>query len=62
MCESDAYLDKGDEEVLLMESVDAMEPAGEDAWRLVDLFGDQKIVTYRIKRMNLIEHRIRFEA
>jgi predicted RNA-binding protein len=61
MCESNAYLNKGDEEVLLMESVDAMEPAGDDAWRLVDLFGDQTTVKGRIKRMSLVDHRIIFE-
>jgi predicted RNA-binding protein len=62
MCESNAYLDTGNEEVLIMESVDAMEPDGQHGWRLVDLFGDQKTVKYRIKRMNLVEHRIIFEA
>lgn len=45
-----------------MELVDAMEPAGEDGWRLVGLFGDRKTVNYRIKRMNLVDHRIVFEA
>jgi len=62
VCESNAYLTKGDEELLIMESVDVLESAGDDSWRLVDLFGDQKIVTYRIKCMSLVDHRIIFEA
>ena len=62
MCEADAYLDKGDEELLIMESVDMVEPDGDDSWRLVGLFGDRKTVKGRLKRMNLVNHRIIFEA
>jgi len=62
MCEANAYLDNGDEELLIMESVDMVEPDGDDSWRLVGLFGDQKTVKGRLKRMNLVSHRIIFEA
>ena len=62
MCEANAYLDKGDEELLIMESVDTVEPDGDDSWRLVGLFGDRKTVKGRLKRMNLVNHRIIFEA
>ena len=62
MCEANAYLVKDGEEELLMSSVDLVEPDGEDAWRLVGIFGDQKIVKGRIKGMNLVEHKIFFEA
>ena len=62
MCEANAYLDKGDEELLIMESVDTVEPDGDDSWQLVGLFGDQKTVKGRLKRMNLVNHRIIFEA
>ncbi|MBW2095170.1 MAG: CooT family nickel-binding protein [Deltaproteobacteria bacterium] len=62
MCESSAYLDKAGEELLIMESVDMVEPDGDDAWRLVGLFGDQKTVKGRLKEMNLVNHRIIFEA
>ncbi len=62
MCEANAYLDKGDEELLIMESVDLVAPNGDDSWRLVGLFGDQKTVKGRLKRMNLVNHRIIFEA
>jgi predicted RNA-binding protein len=45
-----------------MESVDVVEPEGEDTWRLVGIFGDQKTVKGRIRGMNLVDHRILFEA
>ena len=62
MCEANAYFDKAGEEVLIMESVDMVEPDGDNTWRLVGLFGDQKTVKGRLKRMNLVNHRIIFEA
>ena len=62
MCEANAYFDKGDEEFLIMESVDLVESDGDDSWRLVDLFGDQKTVKGRIKGMNLVNHKIIFDA
>ena len=62
MCESNAYLAKTDEELLIMESVAVLVPDGDDAWGLMDLFGEQKTVKGRIKRMDLVNHRIIFEA
>ena len=61
MCEANAYLIQGDKEELVMESVDIVEPQGEDSWRLVGIFGDQKIIKGRIKMMNLVDHKIFFE-
>jgi predicted RNA-binding protein len=62
MCEANAYLVKDGEETLLMESVDLVEPEGVDRFRLVGIFGDQITVRGKIKRMNLVDHRILFEA
>ena len=62
MCEANAYLIKEGQEQLLMESVDIVEPAGENAWKLVGIFGDQKTVKGRIKGLNLVNHKILFEA
>jgi predicted RNA-binding protein len=62
MCEANAYLVKEGQEQLLMESVDIIEPEGDDTWRLVGIFGDQKMVKGRIKGMNLVNHKILFEA
>ena len=61
MCEASAYLRKADEEYLIMESVDVVEPDDDHIWRLVDLFGDQKIVHGQLKQMNLVDHKILFE-
>ncbi len=61
MCEANAFLVKEGEEQLIMESVDLVDPDGENAWRLVDIFGDQKTVKGHIKGMNLVNHKILFE-
>jgi len=63
MCEANVYLaaEGGAEEVLCLESVDKIVPDGPDVWRLTSIFGEQKIITGRIRSMNLVEHRIIFE-
>ena len=61
MCEATAYLLKGEEEELIMESVDVVEPDKEGEFRLVNIFGDQKIIKAHLKRMNLLNHKIIFE-
>jgi predicted RNA-binding protein len=61
MCEANAYMEKNGEEVLIMESVDLVEPEGDGTFRLVGIFGNQITVKGRIKRMNLLDHRILFE-
>ncbi len=44
-----------------MESIDILEPLEEEGYRLVDIFGSQKIIKARIKAMNLVNHKILFE-
>lgn len=61
MCEADVYLVKEGQEQLIIESVDLIAPEGDSTWRLVNIFGDQKRVTGRIKEMNLVNHKILFE-
>ena len=61
MCEANAYLLKDDREELIMKSVDIIEPEGQEGFRLVDIFGDQKIIQARIKALNLVDHKILFE-
>ena len=61
MCEANAYLIKNEEEQLILEAVNIVEPEGENGYRLVDIFGDQKIIKGRIKGMNLVDHKILFE-
>jgi predicted RNA-binding protein len=62
MCEADAYLVKDGEEELLMKAVDVIEPDDDQGYRIVDIFGEQKIVRGRIKGMRLVDHKILFEA
>ncbi|WP_319407670.1 CooT family nickel-binding protein [uncultured Desulfosarcina sp.] len=61
MCEANAYMLKDGEETLLMESVDLVEPEADGSFRLVGIFGDQISIKGKIKRMNLVDHRILFE-
>lgn len=61
MCEANAYLVKDDKEQLLMESVDIIEPEDDKTWKLIGIFGDQKMVRGKIKGMKLVEHKILFE-
>ena len=61
MCEANAYLIKEGKEELLMESMDTLEPIEKDRYRLVDIFSDQEIIKARLKRMNLVDHKILFE-
>lgn len=61
MCEASAYLIKDGKEELFLESVDLIEPEG-DRLKLVNIFGEQKIIKAKIKRMSLVNHKILLEA
>ena len=61
MCEANAYILKDGQEELILESVDIVEPENEDEYRLVSIFGEQKIIKGKIKLMNLVNHKIVFE-
>jgi len=41
--------------------VDVVEPEEEGRFRLVNLFGEQKIIKGKLKSMNLVNHKILFE-
>ncbi|NOX33671.1 MAG: CooT family nickel-binding protein [Deltaproteobacteria bacterium] len=57
MCEANAYLLENDNEVLLMEAVDKVEP-DEDGIRLVSIFGEQKFIKGRIHSLSLVDHKV----
>jgi len=57
MCESNVYLKDGDNEVLIMESVDTIEPC-ENGVNLMDILGRRLFVPARIRDMTLLNHRI----
>jgi predicted RNA-binding protein len=62
MCEANAYWVNEGKEILIMESVDILEPENDNQWRLVGIFGDQKSIKGRIKGINLVNHKIFFET
>ena len=57
MCEASAYILKNGHEELLLSEVDIVEPEG-DGLRLVNIFGEQKVVRAAIHRLNLVNHKI----
>ena len=61
MCEANAYIMKDSKEDLYMESVDLMEPVGEDTYKLTSIFGDQKVLKGRILFFNLVNHKMVFD-
>lgn len=61
MCEASAYILRGDKEELILESVDLLEPQDNGEFLLVDIFGSQKTIKAKLKRMNLVDHKIVFE-
>ncbi len=62
MCEANAYILQDDQEKLILESVDLIRPQEDNGFLLVDIFGTQKIVRGKLKQMNLVDHKIIFEA
>lgn len=57
MCEASAYLIKGEEEELIMESVDTVEPEN-GGIRIVNIFGEQKFLKATIHALFLVDHKI----
>jgi len=48
MCEAHAFVLQGDKEVKLLENVDELEVEGDEV-RLINIFGEQKILKARVK-------------
>ncbi len=61
MCEATAYLLKDGDEELLLESVDLIEPEEDGNIKLVSIFGEQKVIQAKIKKMALVDHKIYLE-
>ena len=60
MCEANAYLERDGKEELILESVDIIEPE-EGKVFIRNIFGEQKILNSRIKKISLIDHKIVLE-
>lgn len=61
MCEAHAFVIKDGSEEQLLESVDEVEVNGDEV-RLVNIFGEQKIIKARIQRYSNREGKIVLEA
>jgi predicted RNA-binding protein len=61
MCEANAYIYKDGKEDLILEQVDVVEPEEGTSYRLINIFGNQKIIKGKIKLINLVNHKIVFE-
>ena len=57
MCEANAYLIKDGHDRVIMESVDILRPEGDSIY-LENIFGEKLEIKARIKKMNLVDHRI----
>jgi predicted RNA-binding protein len=60
MCEAAAYIIRDGKEELVLDSVDLLEPDNGNI-RMVNIFGEQKILPARIKRLSLVDHKIILE-
>ncbi len=57
MCEAAAYVLKNGREELVLQDVDVIEPDG-DNLRLVNIFGEQKVLRAQILSLNLVNHKV----
>lgn len=60
MCESSAYLLQDGKEELLLENVEELFNEG-DKIKIINLFGDQKIVDAKLKKISFVDNKIIFE-
>lgn len=58
MCESNAYLRKGDEEELLLEDVARIKPEADGTLALYSILGEKKMLKGVIEEIDLMAHRI----
>ena len=61
MCEANAYMLKEGKEELILEAVDILEQAEEGKIRLANIFGEQKVLDAKLKKMSLVNHKIVLE-
>ena len=61
MCEANAYLFKDGKEELILEAVDTMEHDEDGKIRIANIFGEQKVLDAKLKKMSLVNHKIVLE-
>lgn len=57
MCEANAYMLEGNEQKLIMEAVDTIEPQ-DDGIRLINIFGEQKFLKAQIYSLSLVDNKV----
>ncbi|MBW2707893.1 MAG: CooT family nickel-binding protein [Deltaproteobacteria bacterium] len=60
MCESTAYVLKDGKEEVFFEDVDALENKNNEI-KLVNIFGETKMISAKIKQFSLVDHKILLE-
>lgn len=60
MCEATAYLINDEKEELILENVDQLQREG-DTIRMINLFGDQKVIEAQIKMISFVDNKILLE-
>jgi len=60
MCEASAFIVNGNKEELFLERVDKLIPT-QDGLLLENIFGQRKVIKAKIKRLELVDHRILLE-
>ncbi len=61
MCEAHAYIIKNNREEKLLENVDQVEIEGDEV-RMINIFGEQKILRAKVRSYNGSDGKILFEA
>ena len=61
MCEASAFIMRDGQEELVLESVDIVEQENGNI-RLVNIFGEQKVLPAKIKQLSLVDHKIILES
>jgi predicted RNA-binding protein len=60
MCEANAYILMNGKEEMVLENVDRVEMNGEEV-KLIDIFGEQKVLKARLRQYNNSKGKIVFE-
>ncbi|MCX5860375.1 MAG: CooT family nickel-binding protein [Proteobacteria bacterium] len=61
MCESSAYLIKGNKEELILKDVILVTFSPDGMVELENILGEEKKIAARLKEINLLEHKMIFE-
>lgn len=61
MCEAHAFLLNNDKEEMILENVDQVDVEGDEI-RMVNIFGEQKVIKARIKSYSAVKNKIVLES